>query len=353
MDRLENCEDRALDGECERRYVRRNCPLSCGRCPGVPPITPTPTPTLTPTPTPSCENRASDEACAQAFVQGICDRPQIYNLCPKTCNPQCATPTPTPSPKPTPTPIVPLPCCERKDKPKALTFRYQGTSCAQSNNPQEGKASCSGSTQSFSAVRVVLTKEGKHDEVIFTGIVSLGEDIVVSTSDKFPSDSTIRLQTLDGVTLQTLNIHLSCSKPLNTGDVYGALLLVSCGDSPRTTATPGCCELDKPNYLEFTYIGGSCADGNNTQQDGKTECSGVPGGGSVSVVAGGKKGESVFRGVVSVGGSFVVSNDGDKLDSNTIVTVGGQELQIHTSCSAPLNLYDRFGSLVLTECRTI
>jgi hypothetical protein len=99
----------------------------------------------------------------------------------------------------------------------------------------------------------------------------------------------------------------------------------------------------KPTTLTFQYTGGGCGTQNNTQDPGKTSCSGqidptkpvnvtFPGGSAMNVPP---------------GGTFTIPRSG----SNTVITLsnsGGSENDgIHTSCSQPLVVGDVFFSLTL------
>ncbi|MCE7988751.1 MAG: hypothetical protein DYG89_46950 [Caldilinea sp. CFX5] len=122
-------------------------------------------------------------------------------------------------------------------KPKSLTFRYTGGSCANSTNPQSGKATCSGSPGT-GTVTIAATGKDASKISITPSSVNPGQEVTLTSTDGkgFPSDT--RLQ----VGGQALAIHTSCSQALNLGDVFGSLVLVG-ADGKR---------LDTP--VTFTYL---------------------------------------------------------------------------------------------------
>jgi hypothetical protein len=132
---------------------------------------------------------------------------------------------------------------------------------------------------------------------------------------------------------------------------------------PTPVVCPECgpasgCDVGKPSVLEFEYTGESCAASNNQQPiPNKFECSGDPMlAQPVEVVSlePSRYGVSPGGEVVLIGGRIRVTAVGGTFPANTYLEVrqGGQRLQylkIHTSCSAPLNVGDQFGSLILRE----
>jgi hypothetical protein len=110
---------------------------------------------------------------------------------------------------------------------------------------------------------------------------------------------------------------------------------------------PATCDDGKPVELVFEVVPGPCSASSNGQGT-KFLCSGEPVGAPFAVV-----GPKVSVTPASVGANETVSVKplGDKFDSNTELQViganGTQTLSIHTSCSQPLNVGDRFGSLIL------
>lgn len=145
----------------------------------------------------------------------------------------------------------------------------------------------------------------------------------------------------------------------------GCLLEMRPPTAPECTRqSPDVCfDGVKPTALTLTYTGESCAASSNTQDPAKAICSGDPASaGPVFVRATDKSsptdtsGKKFFEGSVALGGSFTLSAanaGGTTLPSGTWVHLfgtGGALLQtvgIHTSCSQPLFVGDRYGSLAL------
>lgn len=112
-------------------------------------------------------------------------------------------------------------------KPKALSFKYVGGSCSDSNHQQGTKATCSGDSTNRQPVQ--LTVKDKNGRVYVTRTVNIGESVLVETSmlgaDKFETDSYVEISTTSGQVLQTIKLHTSCSAPLNVGDQHGGVIL--------------------------------------------------------------------------------------------------------------------------------
>ncbi len=140
---------------------------------------------------------------------------------------------------------------------------------------------------------------------------------------------------------------------LGTGacDVAEDEVIVTVTEPP---VDPGSCDDGKPKTLVFEYTGESCAASNNDQSSSKSSCldSSGPLGANPVFTYTGKNGDEIG---FSVNGNMVTLDafGKDSLDSNSdfeITSDGGSQAQrIHTSCSAPLNVGDQFGSLILRE----
>jgi hypothetical protein len=140
------------------------------------------------------------------------------------------TTTPTPSDNCV-VPESPAQDCETLGKPTSLTFRYTGGGCAASNNPQSGKATCSGSINPNVAVFV----RSANGYTISPTVVQPGESFTVSGGFDAQSGFTLSNNVAGGST-ETLSIHTSCSQPLAAGDVFGSLTLV--GFNSQSTDSP-------------------------------------------------------------------------------------------------------------------
>ncbi len=124
-----------------------------------------------------------------------------------------------------------------------------------------------------------------------------------------------------------------------------------CEDDASATVTvetpPASCDDGKPAELVFEVVPGPCSASSNGQGT-KFTCSGEPVGAPFAVVA---SKSNVTPSSVGANETVSVKPSGDKFDSNTVFQViganGTQTMNIHTSCSQPLNVGDRFGSLIL------
>ena len=109
------------------------------------------------------------------------------------------------------------------------------------------------------------------------------------------------------------------------------------------------CEDGKPQELVFEYTGESCSASNNDQEE-KFDCSGTPASGTINIRVLEDEDEFIVTpSTVSVGDRISVTSTEDKFKSSFEIDVGGQVMDIHTSCSAPLAVGDQFGSLKLVR----
>ena len=108
--------------------------------------------------------------------------------------------------------------CETAGKPDNLTWQYTGGGCAASNNSQDsGDLFCTGSVDGTQAV--TITDNGGN---VFN--VGPGESFTTRRDD-----SKVFTLTNAGGTEQN-GRHVSCSQPIEAGDVYGSLTLSKLGD---------------------------------------------------------------------------------------------------------------------------
>lgn len=122
-----------------------------------------------------------------------------------------------------------------------------------------------------------------------------------------------------------------------------------------------CC-AGKPKYLIFKYTASNCdGDGviaQNAEKDGKADCE--DNGGSfpmedVTIDIVDKNGDAPLNPIITVdkGETFKVQFE-DKFESNTFLSVRKagiefQHVQIHTSCSVPLDLFLNWGAFQLMD----
>ncbi|RMF23890.1 MAG: hypothetical protein D6765_12455, partial [Bacteroidetes bacterium] len=242
-------------------------------------------------------------------------------------------------------------CCEAGGKPQVLTLRYTGEDCSASDHDQDPeKATCSGDPHFASNVRIVASeKQDGSGKVWFDGIVALGSTFQVDSKtngeSRLKSNTYLNIFDLNGNHLQRVQMHTSCSQPLDVGDRFGSLLLEgilkdngeACGEGGSGSGSSGsgngsvdCCEEgEKPVALTMQYTGEGCGATHHSQDDEKVSCSGDPAlAGTVQIVASEKEnpfdGDVYFNGMVNLGESFTLAaaNAGeDKLRSNTWVSI--------------------------------
>jgi hypothetical protein len=125
-----------------------------------------------------------------------------------------------------------------QELPNALTLRYNGGNCAQSDNRQAlSMVQCSDSTTNpppSSGGSYIVAEEHGGGDVYFEGFVDVGEDYTLALSGKsLPADMSITVYDPNGSSnpgdivnvaniQQTLTFHTSCSQPLFLKDKYGA-----------------------------------------------------------------------------------------------------------------------------------
>ena len=113
-------------------------------------------------------------------------------------------------------------------KPLALVFQYSGSSCASTTNYQNGRFECLGDPAGAQPINIQMTKDAtKVDVIPGDESVQLGDSVsFISTGTRLKSETKFDI-TQGGLVLQSLNIHSSCSKPLNVGDVFGSMTLTN------------------------------------------------------------------------------------------------------------------------------
>ncbi len=129
----------------------------------------------------------------------------------------------------TATPVPPPGIC--KGGITEITFEYTGDACNASTNLQEGKFKCSPENDAPGAGPVSLVLTGKDADKATvspdSGIISGSPGTLVTitaTGDKLKADTKFDIQ--DSI-VQSLSIHMSCSKDIAPGDQFGSLKVVS------------------------------------------------------------------------------------------------------------------------------
>ncbi len=136
-------------------------------------------------------------------------------------------------------PPTPVSSCDNA-KPQGLLFEYTGADCSSTpaTNTQEGKAKCEDMAvppgPGPGPVEVTFSGKGKkHVTITPTGEVVMAggtSEVLISATGKGGKGKKLGSKTKleikqGGVILQKLEIHTSCSKPLNVGDQFGSLIL--------------------------------------------------------------------------------------------------------------------------------
>jgi hypothetical protein len=281
-------------------------------------------------------------------------------------------------------------CCDG-DKPQVLTMQYTGDGCDMMMHAQDAKkVACDGDPGGLPLVHVIASDKDDPDhekaKVYFEGDVAPGDLFDISAAfageKKLKSAIHVHVLDLDGNPVQAIEFHASCSQPLRTGDQFGGVRLVGCGDDTGSDGhgddghaddghadDPGAlqddCDLGKPRQLVFRYVGSGCDEMDHAQDDEKAVCVGdaaLPG--MVYIVSSDSEepdddGANVwYEGIVAIDDQLtldVATAGQSKFKSRTFVYVMDltgevlQSIEFHTSCSQPLREGDQFGSIVLED----
>ncbi len=263
----------------------------------------------------------------------------------------------------------------------SIKFEYTGASCAATTNQQSGKVICSGDPGGAQPVSIKVTPHSAASPVWanVSGIF-VGDVFAVGGASQLTNDTLIKIN--NG--LQSIQFHTSCSKPIKVGDHFGGVRVVELtttlggtvklpvDGSDGSKCAPGAptseCSIPGPQPfpcnnkirdLSVRYDGGGCNQSNNPQS-GKATCTppaGPTGFQPVRIKAASSKGKvylDTVAATVDIGETVVISatNAGDStLAADTLINIIDQfgnpvqDLKIHTSCSQPIGLGDRFGSL--------
>jgi hypothetical protein len=282
---------------------------------------------------------------------------------------------PPPAPECAPSGDAPGTPCDAKLVDMVL--EYNGQPCqVPLANPQLGEATCSGNATG--ATNVGVTYAGKfgyaHTVLPASGINNGDRIRVTSTLQSgglFPNQKLVISD--GGGVRQTVEFHVSCSKPLALGDEFGSFKLVewttkngtqlaigssnpgpyeSC-EVPLAPPGPHCTSDLKSLSLVYIadYLAAGCTVSN--PQGGYGTCSGVANPGdpvSIAVAAGleATPFDMVeFGDVVSITPTAVGADLPSFVNFTVMGAGGNQAIQVKTSCYKPLSLGDRFGSFVV------
>jgi hypothetical protein len=259
-----------------------------------------------------------------------------------------------------------------------MVLEYQGQACqVPLPNPQLGEAKCMGDATGATNVGVVYAgKFGNAHKVSPASGINDGDRIRVTSTLQsgglFPNQKLL-ITNSSGV-LQTVEFHVSCSKPLFLGDQFGSFKLVEFTTKAGTSVALGsgdpgpydACEVplappgphctSDVRGLTLVYIGDYLGAGCSVSnpQGGYGTCSGVADPGDLVSITPGLGLTATPPDQIEFGDLVTfTSNTTNYLDlpalSNFTVTGdgGSQSIQIKTSCYKPLSLGDRFGSFVV------
>jgi len=239
-------------------------------------------------------------------------------------------------------------------------FRYMGEGCGASRHLQEDDQ-CTGGAAFAEPVRVFATD--KDRQWTNASELPLGGTAVVSASvgGKKSLAKEASFQIVDAETgepLESFELRTDCKQPLFAGDQIGSLRLIeltsSKGGTVALTEPLGQACSGKLMHMDLRYVGGDCQRTTNPQ-DGKLQCEGGdPGSGPASVLVT-KDADKIGlspSGPLALGDVIrIAKHDGKDLPAETKLEISGagatQSLEIHTSCSKPLTVGDRFGAFLL------
>ena len=265
-----------------------------------------------------------------------------------------------------------------------MTLMYTGAGPdATSHSQDPKKVDVIGDAASAEHVSIlVANKKGKRIWAAAADVM-IGDEILIEAASAkkkkkkhLESETRVTIKNADGETIEEVRFHTSCSQPLFLGDQFGSLLVTSMAtkkggeiiydplDDPQQqvctkelppVSEPHC--QGKVRVLSLRYTGGGCAASDHTQDPGKVECSGDAANTTpVRIIATDSRGDYLFMDQAGVNLGDVVDivaleGGREELKSETVVQILDEndvvieEVLFHTSCSQPLNLGDKFGSL--------
>jgi hypothetical protein len=279
-------------------------------------------------------------------------------------------------------PVPPGTSCD--SKLTEAVFRFNRSDCQDPlPNPQGGTASCNGDASDVTT-DVNVTYTGKQpDRIAVSPNSGIGEGDLfrLSATGRHDFHPNVKLLISDDDSVeQSIAIHTSCSQPLACGDVFGSLTLVGFStkeglevecdpappggplftetcEVPLAPPTPHC--TSQVNSLTLVYLGeefGSDCSVSNPQ-GGNASCTGdnlTKPNVSITVTKDVTKVEADPDLVMPILGLFslVPIDPETQLQSSTEFDAtdeagNTQSVVIHTSCSQPLNLGDRFGDFAV------
>lgn len=274
-----------------------------------------------------------------------------------------------------PPPPSPSDACD--GKLTQLTLRYTGEGCeATEHNQRPGKVICEGDANDAEPVRILVTDKDGGRVYADVPSVPLDGEIVAAAENAgenhFKAETRVTIFNADGVEIESVLFHTSCSQPLAPGNQFGSMFVqgmitTNGGEVIFEEPTEECITEFLPSTgdqcdgklinLELRYNGGDCSQTDHSQDPRKVSCDGNAGEAEpVRILVTNKNGNRVYADVESVqlGGIVLASaaNAGrGHFDAETKVRIFDvdenqlQEVKFHTSCSQPLELGNRFGAV--------
>lgn len=275
-------------------------------------------------------------------------------------------------------PVLPdFDACADNDDIVSLTMEYTGDKCHNSTNDQGKAFRCWGRREVGEPADVTVISPGDVSATPSTG-VSIGEDVVFTSSSGTLSDK-LKLK-IKGPWQrhQYLKIDTSCDRAIQCGDKFGAFTVtgietsvngvVDCNAPPppaecAPSGDPAGTSCDaKLVDMVLEYNGQDCQDPLPNPQNGEARCEGdATGASNVGLVYTGKfpsrqtvtpasgiNDGDLIRVTATWWGGLFPNQEFKIVDSSGVL----QDVDFHVSCSQPLALGDEFGSLKLVEFTT-
>ena len=121
--------------------------------------------------------------------------------------------------------------CDTNVAIAAVTFRYTGQGCLCSTNDQGGRSYCEGNAAYQQPIRIRVENDNGTGVYADVDGVLLEETVRAAASNAGQQTLRAQIRALlyndGGSLLEELSIHTSCSEPLNIGDQFGSLRVVS------------------------------------------------------------------------------------------------------------------------------
>jgi hypothetical protein len=111
----------------------------------------------------------------------------------------------------------------------SLRLEYTGVGCTGTNNPQSGKASCTGGANGAAPVSIQVTsKKGGPSYANAVGVPVSGivfAQAATAGESQFDTDTVVVIRS-GSTEVERIAFHTSCSQPLSAGDQFGSLRVV-------------------------------------------------------------------------------------------------------------------------------